>query len=126
MAPIFPASNLVISVEIGNFNTLPRVLVIHSQMDKLKKQTVNSLLKIAADSSRDAYLSILEYPNSRIMSVKKSPAQLRMTRRRKNRLPATTLFLQPEVHENVPAAPGTYQQVQKRCYDFGLRSLSPF
>lgn len=88
-------------------------------------QTVKNLLKKAEESGRDPYLSLLEYRNSPLESVKKSPAQLLMSRRLKSRLPTTTPLLQPEIQVNVAAGLRAKQKIQKQYYDVGSRVLPP-
>ena len=87
-------------------------------------QTVKNLLQKAHESGQDPYLSILEYRNNTLDSVKKSPAQLLMSRRLKSLLPTTSTLLQPQVAENVAKELRSRQQIQKKYYDIGSRVLS--
>jgi hypothetical protein len=121
------------SAEFNNFSKLwefrhvtssPEYPQSNGQIERTV-QTVKKLLKKADESGQDPYLSILEYRNSPLDSVMKSPAQLLMSRRLKTRLPTITPLLQPQVPSNAAKELRSRQRIQKKYYDVGSRVLPP-
>ena len=89
-------------------------------------QTAKALMDKAHAQRTDAYLSLLEYRNTPVDSLK-SPAQLLMSRRLRSILPTTDKQLKPEL-----ASPNAIrdrrelcQKRQKHYYDRSTRALPP-
>ena len=64
-------------------------------------KTIKNLLRKADDAGNDPYIALLEYRNTPITGMQKSPAQLLMSRMLKSKLPTTMAFLRPKVQEKV-------------------------
>ncbi|XP_028411133.1 uncharacterized protein K02A2.6-like [Dendronephthya gigantea] len=121
------------SVEFKNFSEVWEFLHITSspgypqsngQVERTV-QTVKKLLKKADESGQDPYLSILEYRNSPLDSVNKSPAQLLMSRRLKSRLPTITPLLQPQIQQMLEKI-AIKSANPKKYYDLGQEFYRPF
>jgi transposase InsO family protein len=80
-------------------------------------QTVKNLLKRCAQSGDDPTLALLNYRNTPLDGVGKSPAQLLMSRRLKSRLPTNSQLLKPELVESAQPKLIQRQNLQKYYYD---------
>ena len=58
-------------------------------------QTVKKLLKKAHEDRKDSYLCLLEYRNTPVTGMKKSPAQMLMSRRLKTKISTSRKLLKP-------------------------------
>ncbi len=80
-------------------------------------QTVKMLLKKAVEGGQDPSIALLNYRNTPIDGVDKSPAQLLMSRRLQTRLPSLRKLLKPEMNTNVHKKLVERQANQKKYYD---------
>ena len=74
-------------------------------------------LSTFCDEAGDKQMALLEFRNTPITGIDKSPAQLLMSRRLRASLPMTGTMLKPEVPENTRVKLDHRQQKQKRSYD---------
>lgn len=89
-------------------------------------QTAKALMDKAHAQKTDAYLSLLEYRNTPVDSLK-TPAQLLMSRRLRSILPTTGKQLKPELacHITIRDRRELCQKRQKHYYDRSTRALPP-
>ena len=86
-------------------------------------QTIKHLFKKVCDEGGDKQMALLEFRNTAITGIDKSPAQLLMSRRLRASLPMTGKMLEPEIPENTRVKLDHRQQKQKRSYDKATKSL---
>ena len=80
-------------------------------------QTVKNLMKKCETAGDDPTIALLNYRNTPLEGIGKSPAQLLMSRRLKSRLPSKTELLRPEATDTVIEKLRQRQQTQKFYYD---------
>lgn len=80
-------------------------------------QTIKDMFRKLEDEDGDPYLALLNYRNTPLDGVGKSPAQLLMSRRLKTRLPQKSTLLKPEVAKSVHSKLVQRQKTQKFYYD---------
>nr|XP_006815368.1 PREDICTED: uncharacterized protein K02A2.6-like [Saccoglossus kowalevskii] len=80
-------------------------------------QTVKEMIKKCEETGHDPYIALLNFRNTPVDTVNKSPAQLLQSRRLASKLPVTEELLKPEVVENAHAKLRQRQMTQKYYYD---------
>jgi hypothetical protein len=88
-------------------------------------QTAKMMLKKACEDQTDWNYALLQYRNTPIQSVNKSPAQLLQSRQLRCKIPATDKMLTPRVERNVRPGLLRNQTIQKHYYDRGAKELPP-
>jgi hypothetical protein len=83
-------------------------------------------MRKAYEDSDDPYLALLDYRNTPISGMKYSPAQLLMSRRLRDKLPASSRILKPEIPTGVSQTLKKRQAKQKQYYDRGVKGLPKF
>ena len=83
------------SVKITKSNILRLHHTIHNQTVKLKEELI---VKRLWEKSPDKHLALLDYRTTPLASCGVSPAQLLMSRRKRNKLPTARELLKPRTH----------------------------
>ena len=80
-------------------------------------KTIKSLFRKAREGGNDEQMVLLEFRNTQITGMDKSPSELIMSRRLRSNLPMTGKMLKPAVPENIRTKLNHRQQRQKSIYD---------
>lgn len=88
-------------------------------------QLAKNMLRKAHEERTDIYTMLMEYRNTPLKTLGKSPAQLMINRSLRTKLPVTTKNLQPKIERNVKTMKEASQGIQKYYYDRGSKTLSP-
>ncbi|XP_065941318.1 retrovirus-related Pol polyprotein from transposon 297 [Magallana gigas] len=80
-------------------------------------QTIKNLLKKAEESNSDPNIALLEYRNTPIDGIGKSPAQLLMNRSLRSKIPTTRTWLEPKPLESQLSKLQLRQMKQKYFHD---------
>ena len=80
-------------------------------------QTIKSLFRKAREGGNDEQMVLLEFRNTPITGMDKSPSELLMSRRLRSNLPMTGKMLKPAIPENIRTKLNHRQQRQKSIYD---------
>jgi hypothetical protein len=88
-------------------------------------QTSKNILKKAYEENTDMYYALLQYRNTPITGVDRSPAQLLLSRQLRSKVPVLKKVLLPKIERNVRKGLQQNQLIQKSYYDRNAKSLPP-
>lgn len=108
------AMSLSVLHRIGNLHTEHQALVIHVW---IVRQSIKNLLKKAEESNGDTNIALLEYRNTPIDGIGKSPAELLMNRSLRLKIPTTRTWLEPKPFESQLSKLQLRQMKQKYFHD---------
>ncbi len=83
------------------------------------------LIKKANKENKDLHLALLDYRNTPISGIGKSPVQMLMSRRTNTTLPIKETLLKPEIVTGVTEKLEQQKEKQKKHYDVGSKDLLP-
>lgn len=86
-------------------------------------QTVKQMLRKCHDDNQDVYLALLSLRNSQVTGMSYTPAQMLMSRRLQDTLPAHKSTLAPKVAQSASDELREVQRKQKLFYDRGSQPL---